>query len=497
MKPHPKILVIRFSSLGDVVLTTPVYRNLKEAWPESTLVAAVKAKYAGVLEGNPSVDRVLALPDHESLLAFARRVRRERFDIVIDLHANLRSRVVTALSGAARKVRYRKAALERRLFVARRVKRPELGRHTVDRYLDVLRELGLEPRAYTPEIHPQGGLKPADFRILVVQTAFLGDAVLTTPMFSALRAAYPSARIAVLCTPAIRDVFSGNPNIDEVLAMDKKGKDRGPAAIWRWAGMLRGRFDVAVLPHRSFRSALLIWLAGIPKRIGFRNSQGRMFLTDAVPFDWKTHDSERNLKLLEPLGVRPSEPRIEVPMKPDFDFDRFLKEHGIRPGTRLVGMNPGSVWRTKRWIPEHFAQVADRLIEETGCQVLLFGGPADAEAVQAVMKAMRRKPVDLCGRTDLKTLAVLISRCSLFVTNDSGPMHLATAAQVPVVAVFGPTTRELGFFPYGEKSEVVELDLACRPCSLHGGDRCPLGHFKCMRDISPERVLAACRKFLS
>jgi heptosyltransferase-2 len=495
MKPDPKILVIRFSSLGDIILTTPVYRNLKESWPESTTVAAVKAQYAGVLEGNPSVDRIIELPEGGSLFDLVSRIRKERFDIVLDLHANLRSRVISALSGAPVKIRYRKAALERRMFVSNRVKRPELERHTVDRYLDTLKELELTPRKFVPEIFPQGDRKSPNFRILVVQTAFLGDAVLTTPMFSVLRTAYPSAKIAVLCTPAIRDIFSDNTNIDEILVMDKKGKDRGPAAIWKWAGRLRGQFDVAVLPHRSFRSALLVWLAGIPKRIGFENSQGRMFLTDAVSFDWKTHDSERNLKLLESLGIHPSRPKIEVPVKKEFDFDQFLKDQGIAPGTPLVGMNPGSVWKTKRWIPEHFAKVADELIERTGCRVILFGAPADAEAVRAVTAAMKRQALDLCAKTDLKTLTLLISRCSLFVTNDSGPMHLATAAHIPVVAIFGPTTRELGFFPYGEKNTVIEQDLPCRPCSLHGGNRCPLEHFRCMRDISPERVLEACWKF--
>ncbi|OGR96027.1 MAG: lipopolysaccharide heptosyltransferase II [Elusimicrobia bacterium RIFCSPLOWO2_01_FULL_64_13] len=279
--------------------------------------------------------------------------------------------------------------------------------------------------------------------------------------------------------------------------MDKRGKDRGLKALWRWAKGLRGNYDVALVPHRSFRSAFLAWLARIPRRIGFENSQGRFLLTDLVAFDWRTHDSERNLKLLEALGIVPGKPEAgaAAPAAPEGFADK-VASFGIRDGDVLVGMNPGSVWATKRWLPQGFAKVADELIGEFRCKVVLFGSPRDSAPVNAVARAMMHQPVNLCGKTDLKTLSHLISRCSLFVTNDSGPMHLASAYGVPVVAVFGPTTRELGFFPYGEKSVMVEADLPCRPCSLHGTSSCPLGHFNCMKDVTPDMVLAPCRRFL-
>ncbi|MBI3012912.1 MAG: glycosyltransferase family 9 protein, partial [Elusimicrobia bacterium] len=177
-------------------------------------------------------------------------------------------------------------------------------------------------------------------------------------------------------------------------------------------------------------------------------------------------------------------------------FKQFCDSHHIPEGKMLIGMNPGSMWKTKRWLPEYFAQVADTLQKERNCQIILFGSDQDKTAVRSVCSFMKSPVINLCGKTDLKTLTSLISRCSLFITNDSGPMHLASAAGVPLVAIFGPTTRELGFFPLGDKSVVVELELPCRPCSLHGGDRCPLKHFKCMRDLRPEVVLRQCRLFL-
>ncbi|OGR87384.1 MAG: lipopolysaccharide heptosyltransferase II [Elusimicrobia bacterium RIFCSPLOWO2_01_FULL_60_11] len=330
--------------------------------------------------------------------------------------------------------------------------------------------------------------------ILIIQTAFLGDAVLTTPIPSALKKAFPSCKVSLLCTPETRDVFTENKDLDEVLVMDKKGKDRSFASLWRWGKDLRGRYDIAVIPHRSFRSAFLAVLAGIPKRVGFANSQGRMFLTDLVDFDWKMHDAERNLRLLEALGIRGGVPAVLVNSSADWKV--LASAHGLKENVPWVGMNPGSVWATKRWLPEGFAAVADALIREMKCQVILFGSEKDRPSVEAAASLMKETPVNLCGKTDLKSLAALIARCEIFITNDSGPMHLASAAGVPVAAIFGPTTRELGFFPYGPKSKVVELDMSCRPCSLHGGPVCPLGHFKCMKDLTPEMVLAACRGLL-
>jgi heptosyltransferase II len=140
--------------------------------------------------------------------------------------------------------------------------------------------------------------------------------------------------------------------------------------------------------------------------------------------------------------------------------------------------------------------VADKLIDEWKCKILLFGSEKDSSSVNQVVASMRNEAINLCGKTNIKTLSFLISKCHLFITNDSGPMHLASASQIPLVAIFGPTTRELGFFPLGAKSIVVEIDLPCRPCSLHGGEKCPLGHFKCMKEISAEMVLEPARKFL-
>jgi heptosyltransferase II len=474
-----KVLVIRFSSLGDVVLTTPVFQALRQAWPDARMTALTKEAFADALRSNPAIDECLVLHSGESLSTLIRRVRRERFDVVIDLHSNLRSRLVTLFSGAAQKVRYRKAALARRLYVRWRLASPELQEHTLDRYFHALHEAGVE--------------SPVS-KLLVIQTAFLGDSVLTLPFLTALQTRYPRIPISVLCTPEVADVFENHPAVAELIRFDKRGRDKGFGAIWRVARDLGSRnFPIAFLPHRSFKSALIAWLAGIPRRIGFSTSQGRWLLTDVVPFHWGTHDADRNLALLKAVGVQRAsgEMSLQVDAAAKQAVAERFQAAGVSAGDVVLGINAGSVWPTKRWLAEGFAAVADRAVRELGMKVVFFGGSADAEAVNQVIAGMREKALNWVGQTRLRELIAAIARCNVFLTNDSGPMHIAVAGHVPTVAVFGPTTKELGFFPYGPGHLVVEKDLACRPCGLHGAKKCPLGHFQCMNTITPDEVFNA------
>lgn len=486
-----KILVIRFSSLGDVVLTGPVFRALRQAYPEARLTALTKEEFSDVLAANPDVNERMTLRKGESLYSLVRRVRAAKFDIVIDLHANLRSNVVSAFSGAKTRVRYYKAVLARRLYVGLRLPSPDLARHTFDRYMGALRRLDPGEPLFAPgRIVPE---EASPTRLLVIQTAFLGDAVLTTPLLGALRARFPSAAISVLCTPEVADVFSRHAAVSEVILFDKRGKEKSLKSRWRLAQKLaRHHFDLAVIPHRSLTSALLAALAGIPRRIGFSSSQGQWLLTDKVPFRWGVHDVDRNLSLLMPLGVQDYSGTLSLKAEPAAldSIDSRLRQAGIRGSDFILGINAGSVWATKRWLPENFAAVADRVMRDWGAKVVFVGGHKDKGVVDRVIAAMKEKPLNWAGQTSLKELIGLISRCSAFLTNDSGPMHIAVAAQVPTVAIFGPTTRELGFFPYGTGHRVIEKDLSCRPCGLHGADKCPLGHFECMTKITPDEVFA-------
>ncbi|MBI3297501.1 MAG: lipopolysaccharide heptosyltransferase II [Elusimicrobia bacterium] len=501
----PNILVLRLSSLGDVVLTAPIYRNLKAHWPDCRISVMVKPQFSAVLAGNPFVDEVISFPGFFGALKI---IRNRGFTHLLDLHGTGRTILLRKLSGIPKIAAYRKHALARRLYVLFRWSSPALAKHTLERYLEALSAWGV------PVVHRELHLgdygpgnthrpTPTAKNVLVMQTSFLGDALLTLPMAKRVKEVIPGCRLTVLTRPDTADVFKACREVDEVLVDDKRGRHRGLGGLWSAAGELRGRgFDLVLVAHRSFRSALLARLAAIPRRIGFSSSAGAFLFHETVAFPWGAPEAERNLALLLPLapGLRagPAD-SLYLTKGREGDaaaaIDKRLAEAGVGDSP-LVGLHPGSIWPTKRWFPERFAALASRLSKEASAKVVLLGGPGD-KALSADIAAAAGVPVlDWTGRTTLPELLALTAKLDLLVTNDSGPMHVAAAHGVPVLALFGPTTKELGFFPYGDGHKVLEADLACRPCGLHGAKACPEGHFLCMRLITVEQVFEAARGLL-
>jgi heptosyltransferase-2 len=337
-------------------------------------------------------------------------------------------------------------------------------------------------------------------RVLIAQTSFLGDLVLTTPLFFELRRRFPKAEIAALVTPRGAPLLEGHPAIDRVLTDDKRGNDRGVAGLLRTARRLRLEgFDTALAVHRSLRTALCLWLAGIPRRYGFRESPGRFLYTETARRDPSRHDVERNLCLLRVFGIEPEECERRLGLGLTEEAVRraevLLGEVAPGPGP-LCGIAPGSVWATKRWIPEGFAAVARGLARDHGARVVVLGGAEDRELAERIVSASAGAAKSLAGRTDLPTLAAIVSRLDLLVSNDSAPLHLASAFGVPRVAVFCATSPSQGFGPWGGRAVVVERDLDCRPCGRHGGPTCPRGTFDCIELVSEREVLAAASSLL-
>jgi heptosyltransferase-2 len=216
-------------------------------------------------------------------------------------------------------------------------------------------------------------------------------------------------------------------------------------------------------------------------------------------------DLERNLTLLLPI-----KPEIKAETQDSlylFSKNGFskasaesmharLQELGLGPQDKLVGLHPGSIWPTKRWPAERYALLTARLVKEAGARVILIGAREDQELSCRIAAQSCVETFDWTGKTTLSELMQLMRRLSLMVTNDSGPMHIAAASGVPTLAIFGPTTRELGFFPHGPGHRVLEKNLACRPCGLHGGRLCPEGHFLCMGLITVEEVFRNAREMI-
>ncbi len=343
-------------------------------------------------------------------------------------------------------------------------------------------------------------------RVVLFQTAFPGDVILTLPVAQVLHAQVPGVHIEFVAIPAASNVLEHHPAVDEIITFDKRGTDKGVRGMITAARRLRSRrFDVAVIPHRSLRSALVCRLARIPRRIGFSTSAGRMFLTDVVPYKKESHEIRRNLDLLKPLGV--AVPGTELPaLYPDAAdhsaVENLLQQkRDVCPSFEtgeMIALAPGSVWNTKRWPKEHFIDLAGKLLGE-GISVALIGGAGD-RALCGEIEALAgdARLLNAAGKLSLLQSAELISRCRVLVTNDSAPMHLAVGVRTPVVAIFGATVPEFGFAPLGSNDAVVETrGLSCRPCSIHGGDVCPIRTFECMKRITAATVLDKVHTVLS
>jgi len=337
--------------------------------------------------------------------------------------------------------------------------------------------------------------------VLVLQTSFLGDTVLTLPLIAEIRRRFPVKKLSIVCSPMARELLHDYSAIDEIIVDDKKNGDLGFAGLRRRAATLKSKnFTLALTPHKSLRSALLLRLADIPYRVGFRQSSGWFLFHERAERDPKRHDVERNLSILEPFGVNVEEcvRQLDLPVSAAVQsaVDQKLAALGVVENNPIIGINPGSVWPTKRWWPRGFARLIQLFKQKNECQLLLFGGVEDAAVVAEVQERSNVPVINLVGKIGLRELPAAISRCQIFVTNDSGPMHIAVARQVPTVAVFCATTPDLGFYPYSDDAIVLGKHLACRPCASHGGRRCPLSTEDCIRQISPEKVLAAAEKLL-
>jgi heptosyltransferase-2 len=337
--------------------------------------------------------------------------------------------------------------------------------------------------------------------VLVLQTSFLGDTVLTLPLLSEIKRRNPQARLTLLCTPAGRELVQDCTAIDEIIIDDKRGEHRGLGGLRRQALNLRSRgFSLALTPHKSLRSALLLYLARIPCRVGFRQSKGWFLFNRRIERRADLHDVDRSLSLLAAFGVSLEDCRRDYALRTTGSAQSAalaeLNSHREGGKRLVIGINPGSVWPTKRWQAAGFAQVARLLKSQWDCEVIIFGGPDDVELAQEICSASGVDCLNYAARFTLKELAHALAVCDILITNDSGPMHIAVARRVPTVALFCATTPDLGFFPYSSNSIVLQKDLPCRPCSSHGGRRCPLATEDCIRLIRPEHVISAVEELL-
>jgi heptosyltransferase-2 len=336
---------------------------------------------------------------------------------------------------------------------------------------------------------------------LVVQTSFLGDVVLTTPLLAELASRGP---VDVVVTPQAAPLLANHPAVRDVIVFDKRGADDGLGGLWRFARALRTRADgtprgttTAYLAQGSWRSAALALFAGISERVGFDTSAGKLLYTRRAKYRSDLHHAERlwRLAATEAATAAPEviRPRLYPGDAERAAVDALLKDVP-RDGAPLFALAPGSIWGTKRW--PHFPALASRLAPLY--RLVVIGGADDAAlAAEIAQSAGPERVVNATGKLSLLASAELLSRCAGLVTNDSAPQHLASAAGTPTLSIFGPTVPAFGFGPLAPRHATVGNErLTCRPCDAHGPQTCPLGHWKCMRELDAEQVARALNTLL-
>ena len=329
---------------------------------------------------------------------------------------------------------------------------------------------------------------------VVIQTSFLGDTILTTPLLAQVARRGP---VDVVTTPAAASVLTEHPAVRSVIVYDKRGAHAGLYGLTTLAARLRAaRYDTAFLAQGSLRSAALAFLARVPERIGFSTSAGRWLYTTRVPYRDDLHHAARLLLLSRPNGREPTAEETRPSLAPGIAerklVDELLRRAGVAEGERLIALAPGSVWATKRW--PYYRELAEQLTDAG--RIVIVGGPDDSP-LAATIRAAVPGAVDATGVLPLLGSAELIGRSAVIVTNDSSPLHLASAMGTPTVAIFGPTVPDFGFGPLAPSSVVVGHEtLTCRPCHRHGPRRCPLGHFRCMRELTADAVAERVRALI-
>jgi heptosyltransferase-2 len=319
------------------------------------------------------------------------------------------------------------------------------------------------------------------------------------PALRGLRSVFPQAEVTLLAKAAIAELFVAYPGLDRVLVYDDKRVHKGLPGKWVLAGTLRRhRFDCAVLFQNAFEAAFLAWLAAIPRRFGYATDGRTFFLTDPVAVPDRrspVHQVDYYWNMLKPLGVdgKPSRPTLTVSADEERRFGARLEAAGVAPSDILIGINPGSTYGgAKRWVPHRFAEVAERLSgllrreEGKPVTVAILGAPGEEQVGREIAARVTGRSVQLSGATTVRELMAAAKRCRLLLTNDTGPMHIAAAFGVPVVAVFGPTDWRTTA-PYGQERSVVREPVDCAPCLLR---ECPIDH-RCMTRVSVDRVYEA------
>lgn len=332
--------------------------------------------------------------------------------------------------------------------------------------------------------------------ILVINLMHIGDLMLVTPVLRTLRTNFPQARITMLTDKKLADLVQYNKHIDECLLLDKKGRDNSLPALFRFIkGVRRKHFDLVINLHRNERASAIAAFSGADRIVGYAKPGFSLFFNQVLPnLKAVKHQIHSHFDVLEQaVGIdRIDDGGLEMELSAEaIASAEHLWQQSFPPGKKVVAFNIGASWKTKRWIDDYFARCGDELLDK-GYGIAFFGGPMDLDLVRACTGKMRHKDDPaikvFTGKVNLGELGALLKKCALFLTTDSGPMHVGVAQNVPVVTMFGASPVP-GFYPYDAKDVLIKTPVSCHPCGIHECPKQGEDNMACMKKITVDIVM--------
>ena len=328
-------------------------------------------------------------------------------------------------------------------------------------------------------------------KILVIQTAFPGDAILTLPMIQQLKKQHPDFLVDVLCIPSTAEIFKSSPFINLVWEVDKRGKHNSLFKMLKFINEIKKNNYLKIYcPHRSLRSALITLQLGVKETYGFDNSSLKFAFRTTIPYNYAAHEVQRNLSLIGEEFENDDWkvlPELKISNEIQIKISAFVAKNNIKQN--LIAIAPGSVWQTKRYPAEHYTGIVKFLLEKK-YKVIIIGGKNDKQISNLISSEFKDQVLDVCGDFSFIENIELLKYAKLLICNDSAPTHLGMCADIPVLTIYCSTIPEFGFYPYNGKSKSVSYnDLSCKPCGIHGYDACPISTFDCGSLLKPGTVI--------
>ncbi len=337
--------------------------------------------------------------------------------------------------------------------------------------------------------------------ILIVRTDRIGDLVLTTPVILALRQAYPDSNISIMVNPQAKPIVEGNPYLDEVIVFDRKKTHKGFWPLLKFIGHLRKKdFDLVLVLHTKKITNLICFLAGIPQRVGYKNEKFGFFLNQGIKdtrAQGRQHEVQYCLDVLRHLGIPVGNPQMYIPLSAESKpwMENFMMENCITESTPLIAVHPDASCISKRWPAQNFAELINMINRHYSTKIVLIGNSGTRKIISQIIPLLEKSVIDLSAETTLHQLIRLLRQCQVLISNDSGPVHLAGALGIPVIAIFGRNQLGLSptrWKPLSERSIVLHKEVGCTVCLAHN---CQID-FKCLQAIKPQEVFEALTQYL-